>query len=66
MLCFVYFPEHGLFGVSIPMLLEQDQKRAPGVKVPLFFQAVSNLVNVIQEQNIELFDHFLPVHKEHT
>ncbi|XP_060095200.1 rho GTPase-activating protein 18 isoform X1 [Heteronotia binoei] len=30
--------ESGLFGVPLPVLLEQDQKRVPGIKVPLIFQ----------------------------
>ena len=48
--------EHGLFGVPIQVLLEQDQKRVPGVKVPLFFQAVSGAVKVKPDIN-----HFLCV-----
>ena len=32
--------DHGLFGVSLQSLLEQDQKRVPGTKTPLLFQAV--------------------------
>ncbi|XP_048346846.1 rho GTPase-activating protein 18 isoform X2 [Sphaerodactylus townsendi] len=30
--------ESGLFGVPLPVLLEQDQKRVPGIKIPLIFQ----------------------------
>ncbi|XP_077209402.1 rho GTPase-activating protein 18 isoform X4 [Paroedura picta] len=30
--------ESGLFGVPLLVLLEQDQKRVPGIKIPLIFQ----------------------------
>ncbi|KAL8607685.1 hypothetical protein ACOMHN_039359 [Nucella lapillus] len=32
--------DHGLFGVPLPVLLEHDQKRVPGVRLPLLFQAL--------------------------
>ena len=48
---FIVVSEHGLFGVPIQVLLEQDQKRVPGVKVPLFFQAVSGAVKVKPDIN---------------
>lgn len=33
--------ENGLFGVPLAVLLENDQKKIPGIKVPLIFQKVS-------------------------
>lgn len=37
------FTENGLFGVPLPVLLEQDQKRVPGIRIPLLFKEVSML-----------------------
>lgn len=33
-------PDSGVFGVSLNSLLDNDRKRFPGVKVPVFFQKV--------------------------
>ncbi|XP_076437931.1 rho GTPase-activating protein 18-like [Babylonia areolata] len=41
--------DHGLFGVPLHVLLEHDQKRVPGVKVPLVFQA---LVTHLQKEAV--------------
>jgi len=37
-LCF--FPEHGIFGVPLQVMLEYDQKLQPSVKIPLAFEEV--------------------------
>ncbi|XP_044280671.1 rho GTPase-activating protein 18 isoform X2 [Varanus komodoensis] len=42
--------ESGLFGVPLSVLLEQDQKRVPGIKVPLVFQ---KLISQIEEGKLE-------------
>ncbi|KAH0622299.1 hypothetical protein JD844_024479 [Phrynosoma platyrhinos] len=42
--------EFGLFGVPLSVLLEQDQKRVPGIRVPLIFQKVSVLTNSFLQQ----------------
>lgn len=39
-LCFLV-ADSGLFGVPLTMLLEQDQRKAPGTRIPLIFQKVS-------------------------
>ncbi|XP_067881249.1 rho GTPase-activating protein 18 isoform X2 [Heterodontus francisci] len=41
--------EMGLFGVPLSLLLEQDQKKVPGTKVPLIFQ---KLVSHIEEEGL--------------
>ncbi|XP_067839897.1 rho GTPase-activating protein 18 isoform X2 [Heptranchias perlo] len=41
--------ESGLFGVPLPLLLEQDHKKVPGTKVPLIFQ---KLVSHIEDQGL--------------
>lgn len=33
--------DSGLFGVPLTVLLEQDQKKVPGTRIPLIFQKVS-------------------------
>lgn len=33
--------DSGLFGVPLTMLLEQDQRKVPGTRIPLIFQNVS-------------------------
>lgn len=43
--------EHGLFGVPIHVLLEQDQKRVPGTRVPLFFQ---ELVSHLEQEALKM------------
>lgn len=42
--------ETGLFGVPLTVLLENDQKKIPGIKVPLIFQKVSR-TKLSQSQN---------------
>ncbi|KAI7800112.1 rho GTPase-activating protein 18 isoform X2 [Triplophysa rosa] len=42
--------ESGLFGVPLPTLLEQDQRRIPGTKVPLILQ---HLMSHIEEQGLD-------------
>uniref|UniRef100_A0A8C1SSS3 Rho GTPase activating protein 18 n=1 Tax=Cyprinus carpio TaxID=7962 RepID=A0A8C1SSS3_CYPCA len=42
--------ESGLFGVSLSTLLEQDQRRIPGTKVPLILQ---HLMSHIEEQGLD-------------
>ncbi|KAL8558780.1 hypothetical protein ACOMHN_043723 [Nucella lapillus] len=42
--------EHGLFGVPIHVLLEQDQKKVPGVRVPLLFQ---ELVSHLEQEALK-------------
>ncbi|XP_054831512.1 rho GTPase-activating protein 18 [Eublepharis macularius] len=42
--------ESGLFGVPLPVLLEQDQKRVPGIKIPLIFQ---KLIFQIEEGTLD-------------
>ncbi|XP_062980759.1 rho GTPase-activating protein 18 isoform X2 [Elgaria multicarinata webbii] len=42
--------ESGLFGVPLSVLLEQDQKRVPGIKIPLIFQ---KLISQIEEAKLE-------------
>ncbi|XP_007897440.2 rho GTPase-activating protein 18 [Callorhinchus milii] len=42
--------EVGLFGVPLPLLLEQDNKKIPGTKVPLIFQ---KLVSHIEEKGLD-------------
>lgn len=37
----LYSSDSGLFGVPLSLLLEQDQKRVPGTKIPLIFQKVN-------------------------
>ncbi|XP_048860524.1 rho GTPase-activating protein 18 [Brienomyrus brachyistius] len=41
--------ESGLFGVPLPTLLEQDQKRLPGTKVPLILQ---RLISHIESEGL--------------
>ncbi|XP_035279265.1 rho GTPase-activating protein 18 [Anguilla anguilla] len=41
--------EYGLFGVPLPNLLEQDQRRMPGAKVPLILQ---RLICHIEEEGL--------------
>lgn len=36
-----YSSDSGLFGVPLSVLLEQDQKKVPGTKIPLIFQKVN-------------------------
>ncbi|XP_056620885.1 rho GTPase-activating protein 18 isoform X2 [Triplophysa dalaica] len=43
--------ESGLFGVPLPTLLEQDQRRIPGTKVPLVLQ---HLMSHIEEQGLDI------------
>lgn len=38
--CFLV-ADSGLFGVPLTMLLEQDQRKVPGTRIPLIFQKVS-------------------------
>ncbi|NXJ14981.1 RHG18 protein, partial [Odontophorus gujanensis] len=40
----------GLFGVPLSILLEQDQKKVPGTKIPLIFQ---KLISQIEEATLE-------------
>ncbi|XP_028922391.1 rho GTPase-activating protein 28 isoform X2 [Ornithorhynchus anatinus] len=42
--------ESGLFGVPLTVLLENDQKKAPGTKVPLIFQ---KLLQKLEETGLE-------------
>ncbi|XP_037837561.1 rho GTPase-activating protein 18 [Kryptolebias marmoratus] len=42
--------ESGLFGVPLNTLLDQDQKRAPGTKVPFIMQ---RLINHIEEEGLD-------------
>ncbi|XP_066467292.1 rho GTPase-activating protein 18 [Tiliqua scincoides] len=42
--------ESGLFGVPLTVLLEQDQKRMPGTRIPLFFQ---KLISYIEEGKLD-------------
>ncbi|CAN9507740.1 unnamed protein product [Ophioblennius macclurei] len=42
--------ESGLFGVPLPLLLEQDQKRLPGSKVPFILQ---KLISHIEEEGLD-------------
>ncbi|XP_051951572.1 rho GTPase-activating protein 18 [Xyrauchen texanus] len=42
--------ESGLFGVPLSTLLEQDQRRIPGTKVPLILQ---HLISHIEEQSLD-------------
>ncbi|XP_061097918.1 rho GTPase-activating protein 18 isoform X1 [Conger conger] len=42
--------EFGLFGVPLPNLLEQDQRRMPGTKVPLILQ---RLISHIEEEGLD-------------
>ncbi|KAK7133594.1 hypothetical protein R3I94_015462 [Phoxinus phoxinus] len=42
--------ESGLFGVPLSTLLDQDQRRIPGTKVPLILQ---NLISHIEEQGLD-------------
>ncbi|XP_058611974.1 rho GTPase-activating protein 18 isoform X3 [Onychostoma macrolepis] len=42
--------ESGLFGVSLSTLLEQDQRRIPGTKVPVILQ---HLISHIEEQGLD-------------
>uniref|UniRef100_A0A6J0TH64 Rho GTPase-activating protein 18 isoform X1 n=2 Tax=Pogona vitticeps TaxID=103695 RepID=A0A6J0TH64_9SAUR len=42
--------ETGLFGVPLSVLLEQDQKRVPGIRVPLLFK---KLISQIEEGKLE-------------
>lgn len=37
----LYASDSGLFGVPLSLLLEQDQKKVPGTKIPLIFQKVN-------------------------
>ncbi|XP_046362909.1 rho GTPase-activating protein 18-like [Haliotis rufescens] len=41
--------EHGLFGVPIHILLENDQRRAPNVKIPLIFQ---ELIRFLEKEGL--------------
>ncbi|XP_035293902.1 rho GTPase-activating protein 18 isoform X1 [Cricetulus griseus] len=42
--------DSGLFGVPLTMLLEQDQRKAPGTRIPLIFQ---KLISRIEEGGLE-------------
>ncbi|XP_061479804.1 rho GTPase-activating protein 18 isoform X3 [Rhineura floridana] len=42
--------ESGLFGVPLSVLLEQDQKRVPGIRIPLIFQ---KLIAQIEEGKLD-------------
>ncbi|XP_069476794.1 rho GTPase-activating protein 28 isoform X2 [Ambystoma mexicanum] len=42
--------ENGLFGIPLTMLLENDQKKIPGTKVPLIFQ---KLLQKLEETGLE-------------
>ncbi|NWR54713.1 RHG18 protein, partial [Bucorvus abyssinicus] len=42
--------DSGLFGVPLSVLLEQDQKKVPGTKIPLIFQ---KLIAQIEESTLE-------------
>ncbi|NXG41120.1 RHG18 protein, partial [Psilopogon haemacephalus] len=42
--------DSGLFGVPLSVLLEQDQKKVPGTKIPLIFQ---KLITHIEEATLE-------------
>ncbi|XP_053237855.1 rho GTPase-activating protein 18 isoform X1 [Podarcis raffonei] len=42
--------ESGLFGVPLSVLLEQDQKRVPGIRIPLIFQ---KLISHIEEGKLD-------------
>ncbi|CAL1540767.1 unnamed protein product, partial [Lymnaea stagnalis] len=41
--------EQGIFGVPLNLLVEQDQKRTPGVKVPIVYQA---MVNYLEKEGL--------------
>ncbi|XP_067666993.1 rho GTPase-activating protein 18-like [Haliotis asinina] len=41
--------EHGLFGVPIHILLENDQRRAPNAKIPLIFQ---ELIRFLEKEGV--------------
>ncbi|KAH1177659.1 rho GTPase-activating protein 28 [Mauremys mutica] len=43
--------ENGLFGVPLTILLENDQKKVPGIKVPLIFQ---KLLLKLEETGLEM------------
>ncbi|XP_039382964.1 rho GTPase-activating protein 28 isoform X4 [Mauremys reevesii] len=43
--------ENGLFGVPLAILLENDQKKVPGIKVPLIFQ---KLLLKLEETGLEM------------
>ncbi|XP_012516247.1 PREDICTED: rho GTPase-activating protein 18 [Propithecus coquereli] len=38
--------DSGLFGVPLTVLLEQDQRKVPGTRIPLIFQKCSDLFNL--------------------
>jgi hypothetical protein len=38
--CFLV-ADSGLFGIPLTILLEQDQRKVPGTRIPLIFQKVS-------------------------
>lgn len=40
------YTESGIFGVPLTVLLEQDQKRVAGTRIPLIFQKVSILSQI--------------------
>ncbi|XP_004846028.1 rho GTPase-activating protein 18 isoform X3 [Heterocephalus glaber] len=42
--------DSGLFGVPLPVLLEQDQRKVPGTRIPLIFQ---KLISRIEEGGLE-------------
>ncbi|NXS66077.1 RHG18 protein, partial [Pandion haliaetus] len=46
----LYSSDSGLFGVPLQVLLEQDQKKVPGTKIPLIFQ---KLIAQIEEATLE-------------
>lgn len=64
----LYFSDSGLFGVPLSVLLEQDQKKVPGTKIPLIFQKVDhhkqiNLLHTCKSQanNVLSWIYLLPV-----
>ncbi|XP_023583682.1 rho GTPase-activating protein 18 [Trichechus manatus latirostris] len=44
------FADSGLFGVPLTVLLEQDQRKVPGTRIPLIFQ---KLISQIEEGGLE-------------
>ncbi len=49
--CVCVWAENGLFGVPLAILLEQDQRRVPGTKVPFILQKVRH-----EQSNIAAMD----------
>lgn len=59
-----YSSDCGLFGVPLSVLLEQDQKKVPGTKIPLIFQKVNrheqvNLLHTANDKQITFCPGFI-------